>query len=79
MISRRDPGVANWLDPCGRVEGTLVFRNYRAKNAVVPSSRKVDFAKLDSLLPKGTRRVSPSARQKLLARRRSEQVKLYGE
>jgi len=79
VVSHKDPGISNWLDPCGRIEGTVVFRNYRAKTAVVPASRKIELAKLDAELPQGTRRVTPADRKRNLERRRAAQVKLYGE
>jgi len=79
VVSSKDPGIANWLDPCGRVEGTVVFRNYRASSAPVPASRKVKFSELGSLLPKDTARVTPAQRKAALVRRRLGQRKIYGE
>jgi hypothetical protein len=79
VVSRQDPGIANWLDPCGRTEGTVVFRNYRASSAPVPASRKVLFSELDTVLPKGTRRVTRDQRIKSLQQRRLGQTKMYGE
>lgn len=79
VVSHRDPGVNNWLDTCGRVEGTLVFRNYRAHGAPVPASRKLKLSELDAALPAGTRRVSAAQRQEALAKRLRAQRKLYGE
>jgi hypothetical protein len=34
VIADRDTGHANWLDTCGRSEGELATRNYRAAGAV---------------------------------------------
>jgi hypothetical protein len=79
VISSKDPGIANWLDPCGRIEGTVVFRNYRASSAPVPASSKVKFAELNSLLPAGTAHVTPAQRTAAMVRRRLGQRKLYGE
>jgi hypothetical protein len=79
VVSCKDPGIANWLDPCGRTEGTVVFRNYRALSAPVPASRKVLLSELDTLLPKGTQRVTRDERNKSLRQRRLGQTKLYGE
>jgi hypothetical protein len=79
VVSSKDPGIANWLDPCGRVEGTVVFRNYRASSAPVPASRKVKLSELDSTLPRGVARVTPSQRKAALVRRRLGQRKMYGE
>lgn len=79
VVSLRDPGVNNWLDPCGRVEGTVVFRNYRATSSPVPTSRLVKFAELERLLPAGTKRVSAQEREAAMERRRQAMLKLYGE
>jgi hypothetical protein len=79
VVAHRDPGINNWLDTCGRIEGTVVFRNYRASSAPVPVSRKLKFAELASFLPEGTVRVTPSMRIQALARRRLGQRRLYGE
>ena len=79
VVSAKDPGIANWLDPCGRIQGTVVFRNYRASSAPVPASRKVKLAELDSVLPKGTARVTPAQRKAAMVQRRLGQRKLYGE
>lgn len=68
VVSRRDPGVWNWLDPCDMPEGLLTLRwaefaegrpgdNFGARSTVV---------KLDALrdaLPAGTRWVTPEERR----------------
>ncbi|HEX5806481.1 MAG TPA: DUF1214 domain-containing protein [Macromonas sp.] len=79
VVSLQDPGLQNWMDPCGRVEGTVVFRNYRSSAAPVPASRLVKFADLARELPADTRRVTPAERQQAMALRRQGQRKIYGE
>lgn len=79
VVSATDPGVHNWMDTCGRVEGTIVFRNYRTKNRPVPSSRKVKLGELEALLPKGTRRVTPAERKRTIESRRQCMLRTYGE
>jgi hypothetical protein len=79
VISKKDPGVANWLDTTGRHEGTIVFRNYRAKQGVVPRVRKVKFDEVRADLPAGTQLVTPAERQAALEHRRQAVLKLYGE
>ena len=79
VVSRKDPGVVNWLDTCGRAEGTVVMRNYRSPTAPVPTSRKVKLSELDALLPKDTRRVSLEERKVIVEYRRQGQLKMYGE
>lgn len=79
VVSQRDPGVANWLDPCGRIEGTVVFRNYRATTPDVPNSRVVAFGELGNVLPQDTRRVSTEERKRTMDKRRAAMRKLYRE
>ena len=79
VVSLKDPGVQNWMDPCNRVEGTVVFRNYRTSKAPVPSSRLVKFADLERELPRDTQRVTPAERKAIIAHRRAGQRKMYGE
>ena len=79
VVSNRDPGLANWLDPCGRIEGTVVFRNYRARTPDIPNSRVLKVTELDAALPKDTRRVTPEQRKQMMTKRRVAMRKLYGE
>lgn len=79
VVSLQDPGINNWLDPCGRIEGTVVFRNYRSTAAPVPKSRKVKLSELTSVLPADTRRITPAQRKEIIAQRRHGQRKIYGE
>jgi hypothetical protein len=79
VLSAKDPGIANWIDTDGRKEGTLVFRNYRAKTSPVPSARKVKFSELAKLLPKDTVKVTPEQRAAAIASRQAGFLKHYGE
>jgi hypothetical protein len=79
VISSRDPGIANWLDTCGRSEGQILFRNYIATDATVPSVRKVALDNVGSHLPLGVRRVSTADRKVAIAYRRRGYLNLYGE
>jgi hypothetical protein len=79
VVAHEDPGIANWLDPCGRVEGTVVFRNYRSTSAPVPASQLVKVAELNAMLPRTTRRISPEERRRIIEHRRKGQRKIYGE
>jgi hypothetical protein len=74
VLSLHDPGVHNWLDPCGMPEGFLTLRM-----AEFPGGRPNDdlaargqLVKLDNLsdhLPDGTTWVTPAERQEQLAAR----------
>jgi len=79
VVSKQDPGVANWLDTAGRIEGTIVFRNYRAKTLAVPASRVAKLVELPAILPQGTAKVTPGERQAALNARRRGFRKLLGE
>lgn len=71
VVSLTDPGVANWLDPCGRTEGTLVMRNYRSAAATtVPELRVVQLADLAKHLHPDTPAFTAEQRSEALARRR---------
>lgn len=79
VLAHRDPGIANWLDTCGRRQGTVVFRNFRALTDLVPTTRKVKFADLAAALPADTARVTPEARAAALRARHAGLLKLHGE
>lgn len=71
VIAHRDPGVANWLDPCGHEAGTLIARFILAEGKLSqPVSRVVPFDAVRSELPSSTRFVSPGEREESLRRRR---------
>ncbi|MET0547186.1 MAG: DUF1214 domain-containing protein [Caulobacterales bacterium] len=76
VITQKDPGVANWLDPASRRQGTVVFRNYVAKSPVVPTAKLVKTADLPKLL-KGAAKVTPQEREADLAHRRAGLAKNY--
>jgi Protein of unknown function (DUF1214) len=63
VLSRRDPGVVNWLDTAGRQEGIVLYRNYLAGAPVIPTARKVKFADLSSVLPKDSPRIDAAQRK----------------
>jgi len=71
VIAHRDPGVPNWLDPCGQETGTLILRFILAQEKLEsPVSRVVPFDSVQAELPAGTRRVSPAEREQRLRERR---------
>jgi hypothetical protein len=79
VVSHKDPGVKNWLDTTGRLQGAIVFRNYRATRQPVPATKKVKFADLASALPKDTTMVTPQERAAALKLRHEGILKLHGE
>lgn len=76
VISIRDPGVPNWLDPAGRGRGFLMLRWNEASSGPPPALRVVPFDRVRQELPADTPSVSFEERQEQLrARRRSVQFR----
>lgn len=69
VIALSDPGVPNWLDPCGFNEGTIYGRWYDADTQPVPVIKRVKLAELRKHLPKDTPVVTPQQRDQELRRR----------
>jgi hypothetical protein len=69
VIAHRDPGVPNWLDTTGHVDGSLAVRFLLAEGVAKPTLRAVPFASLREHLPP-TRSVSSAERAATLLRRR---------
>jgi hypothetical protein len=70
VISVDDPGVANWLDPHGYLEGTIVGRWYGADSHPVPTLKVVPFTDLRKHLPSDTPNFTAAARAEQLRARR---------
>jgi hypothetical protein len=80
VIALNDPGVANWLDPSGRREGTIVGRNYHAKSMLAtPVTKLVKAADVRKYLPADTKFVTPAERVQALEYRRRGYMKMYGD
>lgn len=70
VISQRDPGVPNWLDPAGHSEGTVLFRQQDASAIVNPVFTLVPFAELARHLPADTPQVGAEQRRRAIEVRR---------
>ncbi len=79
VVAHLDPGIANWLDTTGRVQGTVVFRNYKASGQPIPHTAKVKLSDLAAHLPADTRRVSAVERAAYLKCRHQAYLALHGE
>ena len=79
VVAHRDPGIANWLDTMGHVQGTVVFRNYRASGQPVPQTVKVKLVDVAMHLPADTKRVSLAERDAYLKGRHQAYLALQGE
>jgi len=74
VLSRKDPGVHNWIDPCDLGEGILTLRmaefpDSRPNRDLSAQSRVVPLASLRDELPAETKWVSPAERAEQLAER----------
>ena len=77
VISRRDPGVANWLDPADHASG-LIFMRWQAMRSALPTAHHptaevVALDRLDDVAP-DTPRLTATERAEQLARRRATAV-----
>jgi hypothetical protein len=70
VISKRDPGVPNWLDKADYPWGVIQIRWNLASNYPDPTVTKVPLAELRDHLPPDTPVVTPEQRVELLAARR---------
>lgn len=70
VISLEDPGVPNWLDPVGTLQGMIIGRWYQADTLPLPTLKTVPFADLRHHLPADTPQVTTGARAAQLRERR---------
>lgn len=70
VVTHHDPGIANWLDPVGHTEGSMIYRWNLAEDTPIPTIRVVPLPELPSLLPSATRRTTPAERARVIAGRR---------
>ena len=70
VVTHDDPGVANWLDPVGHAEGSLIYRWNMAEDTPIPTIRLLRRDELASALPADTRGVSRDERARTIEMRR---------
>ncbi|MDO8863992.1 hypothetical protein Q6D67_20090 [Haliea sp. E1-2-M8] len=70
VLSLKDPGIHNWLDPAGHASGALQGRWTGCAGTPIPEVTKVKFADLDSFLPADTARVTAEEREAAIRERR---------
>lgn len=80
VISKKDPGVPNWLDPVDIMPiGLVYFRQFFVESASeLPTARRVKVKDIRNHLPPDTRSVSVEERAKLLRDRAWSMLELYG-
>jgi len=70
VVSHQDPGIANWLDVGGNIEGSVNQRWVDATESPLPRARLVKMSELDQVLPKELKRLTPAERREQLRRRK---------
>jgi hypothetical protein len=78
VLSMKDPGVPNWLDPAGIPRGSTLLRIYKADGYVIPTVTRVKLADVRRLLPPSTPAVTPEERAATL-RARQAALRWYGQ
>jgi len=66
VVAHQDPGVPNWLDTGGAVEGCLQYRYIWTEDSPVPSVRVVPQEEVRGALPTDTPFVTPQARRQMI-------------
>jgi len=66
VVAHRDPGVPNWLDTAGHLEGILQYRWIWTKTYPVPTARVVKFDQIRAELPADTPSVTEAERKKVI-------------
>ena len=66
VVAHRDPGVPNWLDTAGHLEGILQYRWIWTKTYPVPTARVVKFDQIRAELPADTPTVTEEERKKVI-------------
>ncbi|HWE55537.1 MAG TPA: hypothetical protein VG435_08485 [Acidimicrobiales bacterium] len=74
VLANADPGVPNWIDAGALPEGILTLRmaefpGQRPDDGLAASGRVVKLADLESVLPPGTRQMTPADRAQQLTER----------
>ncbi len=74
VVTNTDPGVHNWVDPCGLTHGILTLRmaefpGQRPTDGLSASGQVVKMADLESVLPAGTAEITAAERATQLAQR----------
>lgn len=84
VVSQRDPGVYNWLDPEGHAAGLMAIRWQAMSGGGTPdnavrSAQVVPLARLKWVLPKGTQFVTPAQRKAQQAERAAHYARRLGQ
>ncbi len=69
VIAHEDPGVPNWLDTAGHLEGMIQYRFVWSETCPQPVARVVKFAEVRDGLPADTPLVDEDTRREIISRR----------
>lgn len=69
VLSRQDPGYANWLDTGDHRYGMLIGRWYRCDSHPTPQIKRMKLAEVDGYLCDRSARITPDQRKEELRRR----------
>ncbi|TWH87079.1 DUF1214 domain-containing protein [Novosphingobium taihuense] len=78
VMSVKDPGVPNWVDPSGFPKGYAQWRWYLSDRFPVPATKLVAVADLRDHLPAETPIITPEQRHAQLLARRAEVGRRFG-
>jgi len=78
VLSPRDPGVPNWVDPAGLLQGMATWRWYLSDRFPVPAVTRVPYSEVRRHLPSDTPLVSAQQRAERLAWRCREVGRRFG-
>jgi hypothetical protein len=71
VVSAKDPGVPNWLDPAGYLTGAIQGRWTNCDSTPIPAVTKVAFKNLRNYMPADTPTVAPEEREATIRERRA--------
>ncbi|MFL3654542.1 MAG: DUF1214 domain-containing protein [Halioglobus sp.] len=77
VVAHEDPGVPNWLDPSGHMEGYITVRWIGAANYPTPECTQMKRQALADYLPSAVHTVSAAQRREQLAARRRGVIKRF--
>ena len=78
VVAHTDPGLPNWLDPSGHVEGYITVRWMGSRYYPVPDCIQMKREALALYLPVSAKTINPSQRREQLAARRRGVIKRFG-
>ena len=77
VIAHHDPGVSNWLDTTGSLQGCITYRWNQADRQPVPTCRLVPLATLGDHLDERWHRITAEQRTSALRIRRRAALRRF--